>query len=105
VRTPSLQRRAIGAGRHLRRFPGAYRRYEEAVAALRAGLRASPSDYFNHAGLAASYAQLGRKDEAVQAAKEVRCIWPFFDVDTFAAQFDEANRALIVEGLHKAGRN
>src|SRR5262249_29885613 len=42
------------------------RRYEEAVAALKAGLRTSPSDYFNHAGLAASYAQLGRKNETVR---------------------------------------
>jgi hypothetical protein len=30
-------------------------------------------------------------------------VWPFFDVDSFVAQFDKANRALIVEGLHKAG--
>ena len=79
------------------------RRYEEAVTALKAGLRASPSDYYNYAGLAASYAQLGRTDEAVHAAEEVRRVWPFFDVDSFVAQFDEANRALIVEGLHKAG--
>jgi len=79
------------------------RRYEEAVTALKAGLRTSPSDYYNHAGLAASYAQLGRTDEAVHAAGEVRRVWPFFDVDSFVAQFDAANRALIVEGLHKAG--
>jgi adenylate cyclase len=79
------------------------RRYEEAVTALKAGLRTSPSDYFNHAGLAASYAQLGRTDEAVHAAEEVRRVWPFFEVDSFVAQFNEANRPLIVEGLHKAG--
>ena len=79
------------------------RRYEEAVTALKAGLRTSPSDYFNYAGLAASYAQLGRTDEAVHAAEEVRRVWPFFDIASFVAQFDEANRALIVEGLHKAG--
>jgi TolB-like protein/Flp pilus assembly protein TadD len=79
------------------------RRYEEAVTALTAGVRTSPSDYYNYAGLAASYAQLGRTDEAVHAAEEVRRIWPFFQVDSFVAQFDEANRALIVEGLHKAG--
>ncbi|MBV8361487.1 MAG: tetratricopeptide repeat protein [Deltaproteobacteria bacterium] len=91
------------------------RRYEEAVTALKAGLRASPSDYWNHAGLAASYAQLGRTDEAVHAAEEVRRLWPFFDVDDFAAMFYrycinvappsacEANHAIIAEGLHKAG--
>jgi len=80
------------------------RRYEEAVKALKAGLRTSPDDYFNHAGLAASYAQLGRKDEAVHAADDLRRVWPFFEVDSFVAQFEgDANRALIVEGLRKAG--
>jgi tetratricopeptide (TPR) repeat protein len=91
------------------------RRYKEAVTALKAGLRASPSYYFNYAGLAASYAQLGRTDEAVHAAEEVRRLWPLFDVDDFVGLFDagclraapssacEANHAIIVEGLHKAG--
>ena len=92
------------------------RRYEEAVTVLKTGLRASPSEYWNYAGLAASYAQLGRTDEAVHAADEVRRLWPFFDVDNFAAPFYapgcinvaprsacEANRALIADGLHKAG--
>jgi TolB-like protein/Flp pilus assembly protein TadD len=94
------------------------RRYEEAVTALKAGTRASPSDWSNYACLAASYAQLGRTDEAVQAAKEVRRLWPFFDVDSYVAIFSsgcmraaraaprsvcEANRALMAEGLHKAG--
>jgi hypothetical protein len=45
---------------------------------------------------------------------EVRRIWPFFEVESFVAQFNTnclpttpsvcwANHALIVEGLHKAG--
>jgi adenylate cyclase len=92
------------------------RRYEEAVTALKAGVRANPMDYSNPAGLAASYAQLGRMDEAMHAADDVRRLWPFFDVDAFVALFDtgcrraaappsacETNRALIAEGLHKAG--
>jgi len=91
------------------------RRYEEAVTALKAGVRANPMDYSNPAGLAASYAQLGRTDEAAHAAEEVRRLWPFFDVDNFVALFDtgcsraaplsacEANHAIIAEGLHKAG--
>jgi len=79
------------------------RRYEDAVTALKAGLRASPADHYNYAGLAASYAQLGRTDEAAHAAEEIRHIWPFFEVDSFVAQFNEGNRPLIVEGLHKAG--
>jgi len=48
------------------------RRYQEAIAALKAGVRTSPSDYYNYAGLAASYAQLGRTEEAAHAAQEVR---------------------------------
>ena len=91
------------------------RRYQEAVTALKAGLRANPSDYWNHAGLAASYAQLGRSDDAMHAADEVRRLWPFFDVDDFVAMFDtgclraarrpvcETNHAIIADGLHKAG--
>jgi adenylate cyclase len=90
------------------------RRYEEAVAILKAGIRTSPRDYSNPAGLAACYAQLGRTDEAAHAAEEVRRLWPFFDVDDFAALFNTnclpasrsacaANHTLIVEGLHKAG--
>jgi tetratricopeptide (TPR) repeat protein len=91
------------------------RRYEKAVTALKAGLRASPSDYSNPAGLAASYAQLGRMNEAVHAAEKVRRLWPFFDVDDFVAMFYTdcmhaatpsacaGHRALIAEGLHKAG--
>jgi len=81
------------------------RRYEEAVTTIRAGLRSSPNDYFNYAGLAASYAQLGQTDEAAYAASEVRRVWPFFKVDTFITQFDSRDRALIAEGLHKAGLN
>jgi hypothetical protein len=39
----------------------------------------------------------------MHAAQEVRRVWPFFDVDSFVAQFAEPNRALITEGLHRAG--
>ena len=79
-------------------------RYADAIRALEAARRASPDDLGIHAGLAAAYAQLGRKDEAAHAADEVRRTWPFFEIDTFAAQFQgDASRALIVEGLRKAG--
>jgi adenylate cyclase len=90
------------------------RRYNEAIATLKAGVSNDPNDYFNQAALAACYAQLGQMDEAAHAAGEVRRIWPFFNVDSFVAQFDTvcsptipsvcaANHTLIVEGLHKAG--
>jgi adenylate cyclase len=79
-------------------------RYGDAIRVLEAARRTSPEDYFVHAGLAASYAQLDRKKEAAQAAADVKRAWPFFTVNAFARQFQgDANRALIVDGLHKAG--
>jgi TolB-like protein len=79
-------------------------RYADAIRVLEATRRTSPDDYFVHAGLAASYAQLDRKKEAAQAADDVRRTWPFFTVDAFARQFQgDAYRALIVDGLRKAG--
>ena len=80
------------------------RRYEEAVTAFAAGVRTAPNDFYIHAGLAASHAQLGRKNEAAQAAADVVRTWPFFRIDQFIAEFQgEADRALIAEGLRKAG--
>ena len=104
------------AGEHLGLAYYMERRYEEAVTAAKAELRTNPNDYSNYACLAASYAQLGHNDEAAHAAEEVRRLWPFFDVNDFVARFSdtgcwpaasrsvcEANHAIIVEGLHKAG--
>jgi tetratricopeptide (TPR) repeat protein len=89
------------------------RRYKEAITSLKAGASVNPNDYYDQAGLAACYAQLGQIDEAVHAAEEVRRIWPFFDVDSFVVTFDtncsatpavcRANHAFIAAGLHKAG--
>jgi adenylate cyclase len=80
------------------------RRYQEAITAFAAGDHAMPKNYFFHAGLAASHAQLGRKEEAAHAAADVLRTWPFFRVDQFITNFqDEADRALIADGLRKAG--
>jgi adenylate cyclase len=79
-------------------------RYADAIAVLKSGLRASPNDYFISAGLAAAYAQLDHRTEAESAAADVRRLWPFFEVDTFAKQFEnQPDRVLVVEGLRKAG--
>jgi adenylate cyclase len=80
------------------------RRYDDAIRITENGLAQSSSDYYVHAALAASYAQLGRKKEAARAAAATLRAWPFFRVDTFIAQFrSESDRAFISEGLHKAG--
>jgi adenylate cyclase len=79
-------------------------RYEDALKAFESALIKNPDDYFIHAGLAASYAELGRLEDAARAADAVMRTWPFFSVDTFAAQFqDAADRTHIVEGLRRAG--
>ena len=97
---------AMGSGRY-ESIGWAYyleRRYADAVVALDTLLRTTPRDFLPHAALAASYAQLGRAEDAARAAAAVMRLWPFFQADVFARNFQgEANRALIVEGLRKAG--
>ena len=79
-------------------------RYEDAVRVGESAARENPADYFPHACLAASYAQLGRTDDAARAASSTWHAWPFFRVDTFVSQFKrEVDRTLIADGLRKAG--
>ena len=79
-------------------------RYEDAVTTFAQGAHAAPQDIIILAGLAASYGQLGRKPEAAQAAADVLRTWPFFRVEQFITNFQsEPDRALIAEGLRKAG--
>jgi class 3 adenylate cyclase/TolB-like protein/cytochrome c-type biogenesis protein CcmH/NrfG len=80
------------------------RRYEDAIRAWTEGVRLNPDDSYMYSGLAAAYAQLGRKDEASRAAADLKRVWPFFTVEGLVVQFrGDADRALIAEGLHKAG--
>ena len=78
-------------------------RYEDAVKVQEAALRRSPDDYYVHAGLAASYAQLGRDIDAKRAAEDTLRTWPFFSSVEFASQFSSVNYVAIVSGLSKAG--
>jgi tetratricopeptide (TPR) repeat protein len=79
-------------------------RYNEAARAFESGLRQDPNDYFIHAGLAATYAELNQPEQAARAAAAVRRTWPFFSVAVFANQFQgESYRSHIAEGLRKAG--
>jgi adenylate cyclase len=79
-------------------------RYEEAARLTETIVRQFPGDYFNYSCLAASYARLGRKEEAAKAAAETLRAWPFFHVDTFVSQFSRSeDRVAIAEGLGKAG--
>lgn len=79
-------------------------RYEDGVRVMERQEQQFPSDFFVHAALAASYAQLGRKEDAARAASSVLRSWPFFHVDTFVTQFRRTrDRDAIKEGLLKAG--
>jgi adenylate cyclase len=79
-------------------------RYEDGVRVMERQEQQFPSDFFVHAALAASYAQLGRKEDAARAATSVLRSWPFFHVDTFVTQFRRTqDRDAIRDGLRKAG--
>jgi TolB-like protein/class 3 adenylate cyclase/Flp pilus assembly protein TadD len=79
------------------------RRYDDAIAEFEEAL-GTDMDVFLHAGLAASYAQVGRAQDAAREATAVMHLWPFFRVEIFARQFrGETDRLLVVEGLRKAG--
>lgn len=78
-------------------------RYEDAVKVQEAAVRRSPNDYFVYAGLAASYAQLGRTADAKRAAQDTLRTWPYFTVTDFADQFTAPGNGKIIGGLRKAG--
>ena len=79
-------------------------RYDDGVRVMERQETLVPSDFFIHAALAASYAQLGRKEDAARAASSTLRSWPFFHIDTFVTQFRRPqDRDAIREGLLKAG--
>ena len=78
-------------------------RYSDAIDTLEP-IAKTAGDYGIYAFLAASYAQLGRANEASQAKAEVKRLWPFFDISVFVGQWkDVKSRDSIAEGLRKAG--
>jgi adenylate cyclase len=85
------------------------RRYSEAVDACDRALSRNPgrnNELSTHSILAASYAELGRQQDAEGERAVVARLWPFFDAQTFADQFGtEDARNQMLEGLKKAGFN
>ena len=80
------------------------RRYEEALAIADRALERYPGAPDLHAIRAAALARLDRREEARQAAEELRRVAPFFEARAFASRFvDPALRAHAQEGLKKAG--
>jgi TolB-like protein len=82
-------------------------RYNEALGAGDRALARSPGrngQTYTHPFLAASYAQLGRNQDAEGERVIVMRLWPFFDARTFAGQFGtQEARDHLLDGLKKAG--
>ena len=83
------------------------RRYTEAVDACDRSLSRDPgrnTQMITHPMLAATYAELGRQQDAERERGITAHLWPLLDARTFAAQFgtQEAQDHML-EGLKKAG--
>src|SRR4029077_5942955 len=83
------------------------RRYSDAVDACDRALSRNPgrnTQMLTHPVLAATYAELGRQQDAEGERAIVARLWPFLDARTFAAQFGTPEaRDHMLEGLKKAG--
>jgi adenylate cyclase len=79
-------------------------RYEEALNILVKGQIKRPNFAGYQIALAATYARLGRAEEAARAAAALRRLDPFFEVDSFGTGFRQpAHREAIAAGLRAAG--
>jgi adenylate cyclase len=82
-------------------------RYGEAVEALDRALARGPgrsTQLMGHPILAASYAEMGRDQDAEGERAIIARVSPFFDAERFAAQFGtQEARDHVLEGLKKAG--
>jgi adenylate cyclase len=80
--------------------------YEEAISAYKKALQKQPTFLFAHLGLAASYAPLGKNEEAHDEATEVLKIDPEFSLEHLAKTYPFKNKAdtdRYVDALRKAG--
>jgi class 3 adenylate cyclase/TolB-like protein len=82
-------------------------RYNDAVETGDRALARSPGrngQTYIHPFLAAAYAEMGRNQDAEGERVVLMRLWPFFDAQTFAAQFGtQEARDHLLEGLKKAG--
>jgi tetratricopeptide (TPR) repeat protein len=80
--------------------------YERAIAMLQRARQAMPHNFMVREGLAVSYAQLGRLDEAKAERQAMQEIWPGanFTVFRISSTFKrEEDLAHFLDGLQKAG--
>ena len=82
-------------------------RFEEAVLAAQRGLKERPGTVSTYRVLAASYAHLGRLDEARHAIEQVLRLYPGYSLGARSrfkfAMFQAPRAAIYIEGLRKAG--
>jgi tetratricopeptide (TPR) repeat protein len=81
-------------------------RFEEAVSAFKKALQRAPDNVFAHLGLAATYSDMGRAQEARVEAAEVLKIIPMFSLDYYATRLpnkDQATKDKYIDALRKAG--
>jgi len=78
--------------------------YGKAIDILEQGLTKRPDFLGYHIALAAAYARLGRREDAVREVAAVRRLDPFFKVESFGTGFRQpAHRRAITTGLKEAG--
>ena len=79
-------------------------RYEDAVNVVRRGISRDKDFVGHYITLAATYAQMGRVDDAETAARKVLTMHPFFEVSDYGSAFrNPLDREKIADGLRKAG--
>ena len=80
------------------------RRHADALRVLKRANERFPDNPFNHALLAATFAQLDRLQDAARERDIVRRLNPFFQATAFGSRFQNpAYHAYLVEGVVKAG--
>jgi adenylate cyclase len=81
-------------------------RYETARAVLEKGIVKQPDYIGNYVVLSATYARMGRDNEASQTAENVLRFDPFFETASYGTGFtNKKDRDEIIDGLRKAGLN
>jgi len=81
-------------------------RYEEAITALKKVLTLNPNLIDTHLGLAASYGESGREEEAQAEVAEVRRISPNFSLEVLRQRIPSKDPAVaerLLDNLRKAG--
>ena len=79
------------------------RRFDEAIAAAKKGVRQNPTYSGAYRCLASAFAHLGRDAEAREAAAHVLELDPAFTISGWIARGGQSKMKLLTEGLRKAG--